>query len=445
MNPFFCRSIPFIASWFLGVTIGFTAEVNFAGGLVDGNYTVRQWKTDQGLPQNTVRCLLQTSDGYLWIGTQAGLARFDGVRFTIFNHANTPQMANDNCVTLAEGLNGTLWVGTEDGLLLWERHRFQAIDLGTTNVRQSYIRNLSLGRNGVLWVGTYDGLYSLDRGQVTRYSDADGLQGNFIHTVFEDQTGHLWVGTEKDRQMGGLQRRDAGATTFHLVPDEGISTNDVTHCFLGDFRGAFWWGNNKGVHGLMGDQERHFTIQDGLSGNRVWRLAPCQDGGVLAVVAYHKDVPGRQGLQKLDPVTGQIHSIPLPDDATGSDIICAIEDAEEAIWVGTRYNGLFCLRTQQVCSFTPRNGLLRDRVNGTLASQDGLIHVATTEGWYRIRDAQVLPAPVDVGSHHIYGFLEDAAGRIFVGLRTWPGILDSDLRVFTGEGVIGGYWDKLLS
>src|SRR4030095_392229 len=65
-------------------------------------YRASRWTTETGMPQNTVRCLVQTRDGYLWIGTRAGLARFDGVRFSVFSRATTPVMANDNCVALAE-------------------------------------------------------------------------------------------------------------------------------------------------------------------------------------------------------------------------------------------------------------------------------------------------------------------------------------------------------
>src|ERR1041384_1719079 len=93
-----------------------------AGG--QDSFTARQWTVEKHLPQNTVRCLVQSRDGYIWIGTRMGLARFDGARFTVFSRATNPMMANDNCVALAEDSDGAVWIGTEGGLLKWKDHRF---------------------------------------------------------------------------------------------------------------------------------------------------------------------------------------------------------------------------------------------------------------------------------------------------------------------------------
>src|SRR4249919_1226086 len=75
-------------------------------------YVHTTWRTDDGLPQNSITRILQTSDGYLWIGTQAGLARFDGVRFTVFDHTNTPALHDDYISELVEDRQGTLWIST---------------------------------------------------------------------------------------------------------------------------------------------------------------------------------------------------------------------------------------------------------------------------------------------------------------------------------------------
>ena len=81
-------------------------------------YHVTRYTTEQGLPQNTIRALLQTRDGYLWVGTLVGLARFDGVAFDVFNAGNTPEMINDAINALAENRqDGSLWINTGNGLL----------------------------------------------------------------------------------------------------------------------------------------------------------------------------------------------------------------------------------------------------------------------------------------------------------------------------------------
>src|SRR5947199_8154314 len=83
----------------------------------NSDFTIRRWTTDDGLPQNCITALAQTPDGYLWVGTWAGVVRFDGVRFTVFNRYNTPELVNDAINALAIAPNGGLWIGTRDGLI----------------------------------------------------------------------------------------------------------------------------------------------------------------------------------------------------------------------------------------------------------------------------------------------------------------------------------------
>src|SRR2546430_14958887 len=82
------------------------------------SYVSRIWRTQDGLPENRIRAISQTPDGYLWIGTSGGLARFDGVRFVVYGRFNTPTMTDDNIRALAVAKDGSLWAGTDGGGLL---------------------------------------------------------------------------------------------------------------------------------------------------------------------------------------------------------------------------------------------------------------------------------------------------------------------------------------
>ena len=115
-------------------------------------YAHQVWKTDAGLPQNSVQSILQTRDGYLWLGTERGLVRFDGVQFTVFDKGNTPGLQNSNVQVLFQGRDGGLWVGTWGGLHLFRDGRIQS---WTTREGLSNNRVLSIAqdRNGAIWVG----------------------------------------------------------------------------------------------------------------------------------------------------------------------------------------------------------------------------------------------------------------------------------------------------
>src|SRR5947207_11028013 len=102
------------------------AEIE-SGARQEQPYRVTRWTTDQGLPQNRISCLKQTRDGYLWLGTWFGLTRFDGVRFTVFDKFNTPELVNDAINALAEDTDGTLWIATADGLVSYSDHRFHRL------------------------------------------------------------------------------------------------------------------------------------------------------------------------------------------------------------------------------------------------------------------------------------------------------------------------------
>src|ERR1043165_4021402 len=102
------------------------------------------WLTENGLPQNTVHAIAQTPDGYIWIGTEEGLARFDGVKFTVFDKQNTPE------------------------------------------IKSNYIRSLLADRQGALWIGTAQGLVRMLNGKFTLFTRENGLPRETLHALYED-------------------------------------------------------------------------------------------------------------------------------------------------------------------------------------------------------------------------------------------------------------------
>ncbi len=115
----------------------------------------RVWTTEQGLPQNTIRAILQARDGHLWLGTQEGLVRFDGVRFVVFDERNTPAIKDRFVLSLHEDRAGTLWIGTRGG-----------------------------------------GLVSYRDGAFSRFDASSGLPNGVIRCIYQDRSGRLWVGTD---------------------------------------------------------------------------------------------------------------------------------------------------------------------------------------------------------------------------------------------------------
>ena len=148
---------------FIGRTVAL--ETESIGSL---QYDITQWTTVDGLPSNTIQSLLQTRDGFLWIGTRAGLARFDGVKMRVFNRGNTPEMEpSDNCICMTEDMLGTLWIGTKNGLLAYrkgsflryENDAFSGVSLANS------IWSIAPAQAGGLWVSTEFGSFRWENGR----------------------------------------------------------------------------------------------------------------------------------------------------------------------------------------------------------------------------------------------------------------------------------------
>lgn len=161
---------------------------------VPASYDVTRYTVEQGLPQNTIRALLQTRDGYLWVGTLAGLARFDGVRFHVFNANNTPKMTHDAINALAEDQqDGSLWINTGKGLLRYHRHRFERFD--EQRGFPHPFGELWPARQGRLWYSPVWGQLALLQNHTVRTWKLrdEGRVGYCIVHVEEEEAGSLLV------------------------------------------------------------------------------------------------------------------------------------------------------------------------------------------------------------------------------------------------------------
>lgn len=175
---------------------------------VQQDYGLQSWQRAHGLPDNSIEALCHTRDGYLWIGTYSGLARFDGFKFTVFNHLNLPQLPSDVCKTLVEDEEGYLWIGTEKGLAQWGG---DSLTVYTTKDGLSHdnVTRLCRGQQNRLWILTQKGLDLWSDGKFTRFTAADGLKFHPGAILYEDASGVLWVS-----RPGGVQYWNNQASRF---------------------------------------------------------------------------------------------------------------------------------------------------------------------------------------------------------------------------------------
>ncbi len=309
---------------------------------------------DQGLSQSVVNCILQDRVGFLWLGTQGGLNRYDGYRFEIYRHdaVDPASLASDYVLSLAEGPAGDLWVGTEgSGLARWRRasDSFTSYphDPAGDGVSGRRVITLAWDRQDQLWAGTTDaGLSRLDpeTGAVRRFrhdpDDASSLAHDQLGTIYVDRYGELWIGTWQ-----GLDRFDRNRQSFvhfrHDPADPTTLSDDRVRAILEDSADRLWIGTHHGLNRL----ERR-------SGRFVRYLHDPDDPGSLShdwVRTVFEDRDGRVwvgtdgGLnlwrQEIDRFDGY-HPDPGRADSLRNDQVVDIEQDESGVlWIGTLAGG----------------------------------------------------------------------------------------------------------
>lgn len=347
--------------------------------VVDHRYT-----TEDGLPANYVQCVLQARSGHLWVGTENGLARFDGRRFRVFNEANTPALAGvgSDISSLAEAPNGTLWAGVYGGLLRVRGTEFVAF---TNGLPERFVLQAKPASDGTVWVAGYrlDATY---RGpaHVRRYDPtsqmtlSDVVVPGQVRALFPSLDG-LWIGAE---DPGGIYLWREGWDNPRLVAAVR--------------EGSPWI--RVATRRLPGTAP---VVRTGRRGEGLgpWiEFRPGAEGPGLGYLI----IPGRypvevnrwagpdSGDSWLGSPLGVTHidalgsgTVQLPDGRMNPAVECLTGNREGGVWLGTDDDGLHLVRERLVGLFTAEEGLPSDDVRSVALGTDGTAWVATPLGLSR--------------------------------------------------------------
>jgi len=396
-------------AFLLGLLLAVAAAPQPAVAL-DPNRAITQyvhdiWQTERGLPQNTILAMLQTRDGYLWLGTQDGLARFDGARFAVFDTRNTPELGNNDVLALLEDRASRLWIGTNGGgLVCLEAGRFTRLTRAAGLPGDS-VRALLEDRSGRLWVGTLGGgLLRLENGRLVRDPWTERLPGRRVRALLEDAKGVLWVGTD-----AGLARVENDTVTL-LGRKDGLSHESVLG-LLEDRQGILWIATEGGGVGrLQAGKLTTFTTKQGLSDDFVWSLAEDRDGNLWI---------GTQGggLNRLKD--GRLSTLTTKQGLSIDFVRSLYEDREGSLWVGTYGGGLNRLRDGRVLALTAREGLTNDSVHALYEDRAGRLWIGTQRGLNRLEDGrvEVLAAAPGLSNGFVRSLAEDREGGLWIGTQ----------------------------
>ena len=358
-------------------------------------YQVESWTTDNGLPQNTIQAILQTSDGYLWLTTQDGLVRYDGVRFTVFNKNNTKGINSNRFTELIVDVYDNLWIGTEsNGVVRYHDGAFETYTIADDPQREPKW-DLTVDHQGNLVASTELGIV---RWNGERFVAHQTLAGETKESIlFWGKEGAFWYA---NGQL--LHRFKDGKSSDYSLPG---SVNGLYE----DRKGRLWVGTtNAGLVVIDSDYLTVFTVKDGLPSNHILPRVEDADGNLWALTDRGA-VTFRDGkISRLTTEQG------LSDNALSTIYL----DRESNVWIGTYYRGLNRLSRQSVAFFTTANGLAAEIVHPIYEDREGSVWIGG-KGLTRWHDGRFGRAPGGEKLHGVTAIHQDRQGRIWFG--TWNG------------------------
>jgi len=370
-------------------------------------YVLDVWQEEKGLPQDTVQAVLRGRDGYLWLGTQEGLVRFDGARFTTYDRRNTPELRHNSIISLAEAPDGTLWAGTNGGGILCRRPDGTFSSIGAAEgLTSPIVWAIAFDASGNAWVGGDGNGVQVVTGSraVRRFGLREGLPADQIRALAFDSTGALWVGTTG----GGAAVLREGRVV--RVLGEDVLGSGLVRGLAPDGAGGAWIATSGG--GLT---------HAGATGTTAYRRAngfPSDQ-----VTAVHVDASGTvwfgtwgAGLGRL--TDGVAETIGTEAGLSNDQVWALTSDEEGSLWVGTWVGGLNRLRDGKFLTYTTREGLTSDNVRVLCPGNDGSVWAGTAGGGLnRLKDGRVTAWRESDGlpSDHVSALLQDRRGRLFVG------------------------------
>jgi signal transduction histidine kinase/CheY-like chemotaxis protein/ligand-binding sensor domain-containing protein len=401
------------------------------------------WNDKNGLPEDDVQSILQTDDGYVWLATEEGLVRFDGLHFAVFDRKNTPEISNNNVHTLLQDPQGSLWIGTENGLLQLKQGKFALYGV-KGGLPDNYIRRLWVDPEGAFWITTNTGTRLWQKG---RFVAAPAPGSNLVANgseIWKDPNGDRWI-----RTTAGLTLRRVDGTERTYTTQDGLSNSHI-NVIHRDRRGTLWIGTASGLNRLVGGriavyplgaktplppigvlcEDRDGNLWIGTGGLGLFRLNPegltsfsAADGlSDDTVQVIYEDRDGNLwvgtnggGADEFRDAVFTTYS--KPDGLSGDSVGTVMEGGDGSIWIGTQANGLNRLKDGKVTVYPTYQGFSNDNVISLLQARDGTLWIGKDDGVSRLQGGKVLgrPAVPPLPRERVSVMYEDSSGALWFG------------------------------
>jgi signal transduction histidine kinase/ligand-binding sensor domain-containing protein len=371
---------------------------------LDPNHTLTQyvhriWQVQQGLPDASIYSILQTRDGYLWLGTQSGVVRFDGVRFRGLEDIYKGAPADIWIRGMAQAPDGALWIGANESGV-YRLDSGAVMRYTQANGMPSDTTQCVVAAGNEIWACTTAGMVRFADGKIQVFHRGDGLSSEVVRAAAVGPDGKLWVGGESTKLSVWDGQKFVPHALALMPSDAGV------RAIAFEQDGTMWIGTTEGLIELKNGRERLLTTRNGLSDNWILSLFASSDGSLW--------IGTRAGFSRLR--NGEAVSFRPADGLSQSNVYSIFQDREGSLWVGTKH-GLNQFLGGRAVPYTENEGLPSNDTGPVLEDRGSNIWVGTLgAGLSRFdgRKFTVLTVKDGLPSNFIYALAEDDGG-LWVG------------------------------
>lgn len=439
---------------------------------------------EDGLSQSTVEALYQDSNGYIWIGTNDGLDRYDGYNFKKYKQGDdvSTNIASNYILAIKEDKYKNIWVATINGLSKIDTKNnlvsnyydseekgnlsnYNICDILITQdnnilvatgeglnlynekndnferileneLTNQDIYSIDQDENGNIWLGTYEGLNKIDvkNKEIKQFYERDknSISEDSIYKVYSDKNGYVWIGTF----TSGINKIDINTDKVtiykHVENDKSSLPGNFVSNMLRDDKNNMWIATDNGLAKYVKENENFITYDSDINNrhsllnNSVFSIIQDKTG-LIWVGTY-------EGISIFDPNNDIKHYKKniLKEESLSSDVIHGIyEDSNELLWIGTRANGLNIVnrKNNKIDYITKKDGLTSDTIN-FITGNDDYIWVATNEGLNRInkdnKKIKIYTEIEKISESQIKSLYLDSKNYLWIGAENGLSILNTE-------------------